>query len=138
MNKFSAFIKIIGSLVFSYAIVMSMSPIVFKSINSPTLRENVPSYIASIVKDKINGFGVNQNLVKVNKTINERYMVLEKEAMQNIASGVRAREMDGVSEVFYDSKNMKWRKYTYKSKSGQVLTINVQEGLEPPPGSTPL
>ena len=119
-------------------IVVGMSPIVFEDKNSPTMRENVPTYLAGLIKDKINGIETNKNLVDVNKTINERYMVLEKAAMQNMASGVRAREKDGVSEVFYDSKNMKWRKYTYTTKTGQVLKINVQEGLDPPPGSAPL
>ncbi len=135
MDKFITFLKIFGSLIFAYILVLGLSTLVFLDGRSPALRDNIPSYIASVVQEK---FSANKNIAIINQSINDRYVTLGKTALQNIAPGVKAREMDGVSEVYYDSQNIKWKKYTYTLSSGQKITINVQDGQLPPPGATPL
>ncbi len=134
MEKLISFLKIGGSMLFSYLIVSMISPLLFMEKNSPLIRDNVPQYIASQVQERI----LNQTTDlqrKTEKSIHDRYMALEDVAMQNIAVGVKAREKDGVSEVYYDSNNIQWKKYTYTLKSGKVITIKVPASEEPPPGA---
>ncbi len=108
--------------------------------NSPTIRPHLGSYIAMRVKTIIHPIstyiallqGKDPSEVKI-KSVAERNANLQSVPFSNIATGVAAREKEGVAEVRYDLNNIKWIRYSYTTRAGTKITIQVPEGQKPPP-----
>jgi hypothetical protein len=103
--------------------------------NTPQISSSGASTITSTVlswlKDHISRDTANQvssgNAVVFNR--------LEERVFSPVAKGVSAREANGVSEVRYEVSKVNWVGYTFTTKEGKTLRLEIPEGEAPPPQS---
>ncbi len=141
IDKIKRFFFIIFILVTSYLVSGILAKELFLN-NTQIIRPHLPSYLAMRFQNltspvstfiaKLQGRGAS-NGGKDAKTIEERYAGIENVAFSQVATGVAARERDGIAEVKYDLDNIKWIEYTYTTRSGTTIVIKVPEGQKPPP-----
>lgn len=139
-------VKQIGLIAFSICISFFLSAFISQEIfigNSPTVRPHLDSYLAMKVRILVNPAttfiarlrGGNSNN-ESNSTIEARKSILENTPFSQVATGVAARERDGVAEVKYELNNIKWIEYSYTTSAGTVVKIQIPEGQSPPlPGA---
>jgi hypothetical protein len=136
-------IKQLGVITFCLGISFLVSGVILQNIfigNTPTVRPHLDSYLAMKLRNAMNPVSTlvaklqNKNTTgSGTKTVEERSVALQNIPFSAISKGVAARERDGVSEVKYELNSIKWIEYSYTTKEGKVLKIQVPEGQQPPP-----
>ncbi|MFH0773811.1 MAG: hypothetical protein V1922_05890 [bacterium] len=141
IDKIKHFSFVILTLFISFFVSSFIAAEVFIG-NSPTIRPHLDSYLAqkmqtltSPVSNLLASLQGKAPGTMENKTVKQRYEVLQSVPFLNVATGVAAREKYGVAETHYDLNKIKWIEYSYKTRVGTTIKIKIPEGQKlPPPG----
>lgn len=125
------YLKIVGSLLISYVVVVAMSPIIFEKNSFPKPRKNVDKYLAKTASD----YGKSLlSIVRLSPKDKQAVIELAQDnVLVNIAPNVKAVNRGSTIETIYDMDNMQFTKYTYTKKNGDVVILKIPVGVSPPP-----
>jgi len=148
MTKITAYAKIGIMLFISFFVSQFLTSEIF-IYSTPRVRQDMKQYLATRFSEITNVKtlvarlfnGANTSDVQITekqqeahqKMISQSLQELEKVAFKDIAVGVKAKQNGSVSQTTYEIDKIKWIEYKYTRKNGEVITIRVPEGQNPPP-----